>query len=231
MKCSNWFPVILITAVTAAAAQMPSAPMPSAPAPADRSEAGVPTSVGPAKIGVIAFQAAVTSTNEFQRSFLDIQKKFTPKRQVLKTMSDQIDSLTKELEATDSKLTEQQKAARAHELDDKKKQFEREQQDDQTDFTQQMQDLFQQTASKVEDVLTAYAQQHGYTVVLDVGSSQDNPVMYVGSPSMNLTQEVVAAYNQKSGVPPPAPSAETPARGPQAPKAPAAKPGSKPPSQ
>ena len=71
-------------------------PMPSAPSPAERSEADVPTSVGPARIAVIAFQVTVTSTNEFQRAFLDVQKKFTPKRKLLKTMSDQIDSLTKE---------------------------------------------------------------------------------------------------------------------------------------
>ncbi len=230
MKCSIWFPVILITAIAAgAAAQVPAAPMPSAPSPADTSEAAVPTSVGPARIAVIAFQVTVTSTNEFQRAFLDVQKKFTPKQQLLKTMSAQIDSLTKELQATDSKLTDEQKAAKARDLDDKKKQYDREQQDDQSDFTQQMQELFQQTASKVEDVLTDYAPKHGFTLVLDVDNSQENPVMYVGSPGMDITREVIAAYNVKSGVPPPPPAA-TPA-GQQAPKAPAAKPGNKPPSQ
>ncbi len=33
---------------------------------------------GPTKIAVIAFQAAVGQTNEFQRNFADLQKKFTP---------------------------------------------------------------------------------------------------------------------------------------------------------
>lgn len=221
----------MIPAITAgAAAQMPAPTLPSAPSPAGRSEAAVPTIVGPAKIAVIAFQVAVSSTNEFQRAFLEVQKKYTPKQQLLKTMGNQIDSLTKELQATGSKLTDQEKAAKASELDDKKKQFDREQQDDQSEFTQEMQGLFQQTASKVEDVLTAYAQQHGYTLVLDVANSQDNPVMYVGSPSMYITKEVVAAYNVKSGVPPPPPSA-APAASPRAPKAPPAKPGNTPPSQ
>ena len=32
------------------------------------------------KIAVIAFQAAVTQTNEFQRNFADLQKKYEPKR-------------------------------------------------------------------------------------------------------------------------------------------------------
>ena len=49
----------------------------------------------------------------FSGHLLDLQKKFMPKRQLLKAMSDQIDSLTKELQATDSKLTDEQKAAKA----------------------------------------------------------------------------------------------------------------------
>jgi outer membrane protein len=227
MKRSIWFPVIMLTAFTAgAAAQMPAASMPSAPAPAGKSEEAVPSSVGPAKIAVIAFQVAVTQTNEFQRAFADVQKKFLPKRASLKTMSDQIDSLTKELQATGSKLSEQEQADKARDLDEKKKQYEREQQDDQTDFTQAMQDIFQQTATKVYDVLSSYAQEHGYTLVLDVANSQQNPVMFVGSPSMDITKEITAAYNVKSGVPPPPATPAAPS-----PKAPAARPGTKPPAE
>ena len=39
---------------------------------------------GPAKIAVIAFQAAVAQTNEGQRNFADLQKKFGPKREQLR---------------------------------------------------------------------------------------------------------------------------------------------------
>lgn len=232
MKQSIWLPVFILTAFTAgAAAQVPAAPMPSAPAPAGQSAASastasVPTSVGPAKIAVVAFQVAVTQTNEFQRAFGDLQKKFQPKREALKALNDQIDSLTKELQATDSKLTDQEKAAKARQLDDKKKQFDREQQDDQTDFSQEMQELFQATGSKVYDVLSTYAQQHGFTLVLDVANSQQNPVMYA-LPTMDITKEVIAAYNTKSGVPAPAAAPATPrAPGAQTPRAPA-KPGTK----
>lgn len=216
MKVSIWFPVVLVTAFTwGAAAQMPSAPIPSAPAPAGTSSAALPSSVGPAKIAVVAFQVAVTSTNEFQRAFSELQKKYQPKRDALKTLGDDIDALTKQLQATDSKLTDQEKAAKARQLDEKKKQFDREQQDDQTDFQQEMQELFQETGSKVYDSLSGYAQQHGYTLVLDV-ATQQNPVMYAIE-TTDITKEVVAAYNTKSGVPPPV-QAPAPASGNQAPK-------------
>lgn len=217
MKRSIWY-FVMIPAL-AAAAQAPSAPAPArqAPAPAQRAASGgVPSSVGPAKIAVIAFQVAVTNTNEFQRAFLELQRKYEPKRQSLHTQSDQIDALTKELQATDSKLTDAEKATKARELDTKKKQFDREQQDAQTDFSQEVQDLFGATSSKVYDVLASYAQQHGYTLVLDV-AGQQSPVMYAPE-AANITQDIVTAYNTKSGVPPPAAAPATGNAAPTAPK-------------
>ena len=65
---------------------------------------------GPAKIAVIAFQAAVTQTNEFQRNFADLQKKFEPKRVQLKTLSDDITALQKQLQTQSATLSD---AARA----------------------------------------------------------------------------------------------------------------------
>lgn len=214
---------MMIPALTVAtAAQTPSAQAPARPAATQAQHAaasGAPSSVGPAKIAVIAFQVAVTNTNEFQRAFLELQNKFEPKRQALHTLSDQIDALTKELQATPSTLSDADKTTKARQLDDKKKQFDRDQQDAQSDFSQQVQDLFGATSSKVYDVLAAYAQQHGYTLVLDV-AGQQTPVLYAPE-AANITQDVLAAYNVKSGVPPP-PAA--PAAGAQVPNAPAAAP-------
>ncbi len=227
MKCSILVSALMVSAFTVGvAAQVPEAPVPSAPAPAGTTAAPAPSKVGPAKIGVIAFQVAVSQTNEFQRAFTDLQKKFDPRRQQLHTVSDDIDALTKQLETGGDKMTEQEKAAKARTLDEKKKQFDRQQQDAQADFSQEIQELYAGTASKVIDVLTSYAQQHEYTLVLDI-ASQQTPVMYAQD-STNITKEIIAAYNVKSGVPPPAPQPAA-APGAQAPKAPGAT--AKPPAQ
>src|ERR1039458_6555273 len=53
---------------------------------------------GPAKIAVIAFQVAVAQTNEGQRNFADLQKKFDPRRQQLKVLSDEMEAATKEMQ-------------------------------------------------------------------------------------------------------------------------------------
>lgn len=184
--------------------------MPAAPAPA-----GASALVGPAKIGVIAFQVAVGKTNEFQRNYADLQKKYDPKRQQLKTLSDEVENLTKQLQSQADKLSDAERASRARTIDDKKKQLDRQTQDAQSDFQQEMQDLYSTTASKVYDSLSGYAQQHGYTLVLDI-ASQQSPIMYA-IPTTDITQAVVDAYNAKSGVPAPPPAAPEP-NAPAAPK-------------
>ncbi len=157
---------------------------------------------GPTKIAVIAFQAAVGQTNEFQRNFADLQKKFTPKRDELKTLSDEVDNLQKQLQAQGEKLSDAERASRARTIDEKKKQLQRSGEDAQNDFQQEMQGLYGGVASKVGEVLSSYAQQQGYTLVLDV-SEQQSPVLYANE-TTNITKAVLDAYNVKSGIPAPA---------------------------
>ena len=200
-----------------AAAQTPSAPEAAAPA------AAIPA--GPAKIAVIAFQVAVAQTNEGQRSFADLQRKYQPKQAQLKSLNDEIDGLTKQLQAQGDKLSDAERAARAKTIDDKKKQLDRSAEDAQNDMQGEMQELYGSLASKVYDVLNDYVKQHGYTLVLDF-SQQQNPVLYAAD-STNITKAIIDAYNVKSGVPAPTspaagampvPSAPSPGR-PATPKA------------
>jgi outer membrane protein len=193
--------------VLSAAAQ--TLPAPAAAAPA-----------GPVKIAVIAFQVAVAQTNEGQRNFADLQKKYEPKRQQLKTLAEEIDTLTKQLQAQGDKLSEAELASRSKTIEDKKKQLQRDSEDAQNDMQQDGGEVYNGLASKVYEVLASYAQQQGFTLVLDV-AQQQNPVLYA-SESSNITKAVIDAYNVKSGVPaPPAQPAAAPR--PTAPR-PAAKP-------
>ena len=159
---------------------------------------------GPAKIAVIAFQAAVGQTNEFQRNFGDLQKKFEPKRQQLKTLSDEIDSLTKQLQTQGDKLTDAERASRTKAIDDKKKQAKRIGEDAQNDYQQEVQQVFGGVASKVGEVMVAYAQQNGYTLVLDGSENQQqSPLVLFANPATDITKAVIDAYNVKSGIPAP----------------------------
>ncbi len=177
---------------------------------------------GPTKIAVVAFQVAVAQTNEGQRNFADLQKKYEPKRQTLKGLSDEVDNLKKQLQAQGDKLSDAERASRAKTIDDKEKQLQRSAEDAQNDFQQEMQELYNGLASKVYDVLASYAQQQGFTLVLDV-AQQQNPVLYA-SESTNITKQIIDAYNVKSGVPAPPAQPAGATAAPAAPKSAAPKP-------
>jgi outer membrane protein len=176
-----------------AAAQSPSV---SSATPATTAPAG------PAKIAVIVFQQAVAQTNDFQRRFADLQKKYQPKRDQIKTLNDEIASLQKDLQAQSATLTDAQRATKAKQLDDKQKELKRSGEDAQADFQQDMQTTFAGVAGKVAETLDAYAKEHGYTLVLD-GGNQQLPVVLYANQSADITKAVIDAYNTKSGIPAP----------------------------
>ncbi len=170
------------------------------------------------KVAVIAFQATVAQTNEGQRTLGDLQRKYEPKQAQLKALNDEIETLKKQLQAQGDKLSPTETAARTKTIDDKTKQLQRIAEDARNDYQTETGEVFNTLASKVYEVVEAYAKEQGYTLVIDVGQQQ-SPVLWAAD-ATNISQPVIAAYNAKSGVPAP-PASTTPA--PAAPK-PAAKP-------
>lgn len=207
MKCSLTF-VCMLGLGLSAYAQTGSATdsAPSAPIPAG-SAAAAPA--GPAKVAVIEFQGVVAQTNEGQRDFAELRKKFEPKQTQLKAQSDELDNLKKQLQTQSASLSETERANKTREIDDKTKALQRTAEDAQNDFQSEMGDTYQKLAEKVYQVLQSYAAQNGYTVVLDA-SAQQSPVLWANQ-STNISAAVVQAYNAKSGVPAPPQTAGPPA--------------------
>ncbi len=167
------------------------------------------TPAGPPKIAVIVFQEAVAQTNDFQRRYADLQKKYDPKRQQIKTLNDEIASLQKELQAQSATLSDADRASKAKQLDEKQKALKRTGEDAQGDFQQDMQQTFASVAEKVAATVDAYAKEHGYVIVLD--RDQQVPLVLYANESSDITKAIIEAYNVKSGIPAPEHSASVPA--------------------
>jgi outer membrane protein len=214
MKRLSVFALFLVVASSlvavssvAAAAQTSAPAKPAAPA-AQRPAAAVPVPM--AKVAVITFQAAVTQTNEFQRDAADLSKKYDPRRVQIKAESDELDNLTKQLQTQSAQLSDTERESRARAIDEKKKKLDRDTQDAQSDFQTDMQGIINDVAGKVGELMSEYAEKHGYTLVLDAGDQQTQTVLYA-LPTMDITREIIEAYNTKSGIP--APAAQGPGQG------------------
>ncbi len=195
-----------VVLASSAAAQTSAVEPPSAPAPAGAAPS-FPS--GPAKVAVIVFQQAVAQTNEGQRNFAQLRDKFAPKQAQLKTQSDEVDSLKKQLQDAGDKLSEADRDSKLRTIDEKTKALQRVAEDDQNDFNSQMNDMYQALAQKVYGTVDSYAKLNGFTVVLDASNQQNSPVLWI-NPGVDITKAVVDAYNASSGVSAPAAGATTP---------------------
>jgi Skp family chaperone for outer membrane proteins len=187
-------------------AQTPAAPAPTTPAPQPAAEAAAaPPQAIPAKIALVAFEQAVLATNEGQRAIQDIQTKYKPKKDQIDTLSQEVDTLKKQLQSAPATLPDAERATRLKAIDTKEKQVTRLAEDAQTAYNADLQETYGKIAPKVSAALKKYVSDNGFTILLDVSSQQSN-VMWIG-PNIDVTQAVVAAYNTSSGIAAPTPSA------------------------
>jgi outer membrane protein len=190
--------VAVLATATALAQSSPAAPAAAANAPAASAPAGT-------KIGIINIQQAILASNEGQRDFAELQKKFEPKQTELQASNKEIEDLKKQLNTQGDKLNEEARATMVKNIESKQKSMQRSLEDAQADYQAQQGDIANRIGGKMLEVLDKYAKDNGYIVILDVSSPQ-SPVLWAG-PSTDVTKPIVDAYNAQSGIAAPAASA------------------------
>jgi outer membrane protein len=158
--------------------------------------AAVPAS---AKVGIVNIQAAIVGSNEGQRDFADLQKKFDPKRQELEGLNKEVDELQKKFNTQGDKLNDEARGDLLKQIDAKKKILQRNYEDANTDIQAQQNEIANRIGQKLVSVLDKYAKENSFSVILDV-SGQASPVLWAAS-SVDITKAVLDAYNTESGVP------------------------------
>lgn len=195
------FPALVVGFAVLAQSQTP----PTAAAP------GPP----PTKMGIIYAAEAIGQTKEGQKAMDELQKT------VLQPKKDALDKLEAAIQANTEKL---RKGAATMSLDAQKnlqgvidadtKTYNRNKEDAQSDVEEQEGKIMQELGTKMMTVLTKYATENGYAVILDV-SNQQTPVLWAAS-EVNITNDIVKLYDEKYplsavGSPAPAPATTKPA--------------------
>ncbi len=187
--------------------------------------AQTPAAAAPAngviKIGIINIQGAILATNEGQRDFQTLEKKFEQKRNELQKANVDIEDLTKKLQTQGDKLNDQARGELARDLEAKRKLFQRTYEDAQADWNTQQNDVVNRIGSKLLQVMDKFAGDNGFSIILNSAATGEGiPTVLWNSPATDITKAVVDAYNAQSGIAAPAASATAPA----APKAAAPRP-------
>ena len=189
-----------LATATFAAAQT-TATAASAPAAAPAASGG-PAVVS--KVALINFEQVVLASNEGQVTTLNTQKKFEPRKTQIEALGAEVDSLKKNLPAT---LPDDERASRLRAIDTKEKQLNRDVEDATTAYNTELQEALSKVAAKLAGTMREYAQQNGYTLLLDVSNQSSNVLWTSPTAHSDISQAVVDAYNKSSGIAAPPPSA------------------------
>jgi outer membrane protein len=149
-------------------------------------------------IVTVSFNAAVLQTAEAQKEMGALQTKFAPRQAQLKALNDEVEALRKQISNTSDKLSDTEMATREQTLENKEKQLQRQAEDFRNDSQSESQEVFQRVAQKVYAFLQAYSQQYGYSAVIERGSDAA-PVVWYTAGNMDITEQLVKAYNAQSG--------------------------------
>jgi outer membrane protein len=166
-----------------------------------------PSQVKPQNIVTVSFNAAVLQTAEAQKSLSALQTRYAPKQKQLQALNDEVENLRKQLADTTSNLSDAERTSRAQSLESKEKELQREAEDFKSDSQSESEQVFQRVAQKVYAFLQTYSQQHGYSAVIERGSDA-SPVVWYAAANLDITNELIKAYNAHAEV-----TSSTPANG------------------
>jgi outer membrane protein len=163
-------------------------------------------------IVTVSFNAAVLQTAEAQRELGALQAKLAPRQAQLQSLNNEVEALRKQLAG--DKLSDTERETRERSLETKEKELQRQAEDFRNDSQNESQQVFQRVAQKVYAFLQTYSQQHGYSAVIERGSDAA-PVVWYAAGNLDITDELIKAYNAQSSAGPPglpnAPRSVTPA--------------------
>ncbi len=148
--------------------------------------------------------------NEGRRDIEALQKKFEPKNSELKSQSEELDGLKKQMSTQEGKLNDDALATLKKQIESKQKLFDRAMQDAQEDFGNQQQEIFARILQKVAPVIVKYSQENGFGMIIDTSKQwPQGPVLMAGE-ALDITRQVVDLYNAQSGVAAPTTGAAKP---------------------
>ena len=197
----------LLTALGASLVLAPLAVAQAPAAPAQPAPAAAPRAID-AKIALINFEQVVLASNEGQTVTMTTQKKYEPQKTKIEAQAAEVESMKKELAALPAGTSDEVRASKIRAADTKEKQLNRDAEDASTAYNAEWQEALSKVAAKIAGTMKSYAQQNGFTLLLDVSSQQSN-VLWADT-STDISQAVVDAYNKTSGIAAPAPTAPRP---------------------
>lgn len=192
MKIASFFAAVALlttVALTASAQQQ----KPAAPAVAPQATVAVPDS----KMAMIyseMFLDPKTGIARFNSLLNTLNREFQPRQTELNSLQQRINTLTKEINDTQSVADPNAIRQKKEQLDQLNLDFKRKSEDAETAYNKRRQDIFFPLQQDIGKALEAFAKARGITVIVD-GSQV--PVVYAAD-SIDITRAFITDFNSKN---------------------------------
>ena len=194
MKIARYFAVVAVlsTVVVVASAQQRPAPPAAAPA-TQQSTVAVPDS----KIAMIysdAFMDPKTGIAKFSSLLNTLNREFQPRQTELQGLQTRINTLTKEINDTQSVADPNTIRQKRDQLEQLNTELKRKGEDAEAAYNKRRQDIFMPLQQDIGKALEAFAKARGITVIVD-GSQV--PLVYAAD-SIDITRAFINEFNSKN---------------------------------
>ncbi|MDR3702754.1 MAG: OmpH family outer membrane protein [Candidatus Sulfopaludibacter sp.] len=153
------------------------------------------------KVAVVDIQRAVFESAEITKANADMQATFKPRQDKINLLASEIQALQTQLQNSNGKLTPAQETDIQANAAKKQRELKYAQDDLQSDADAYRNDTLQKSSVKMNEVIKKLAEGKGLDLVVD------SQTAHFFKPALDITDEVIAAYNKAypvAGAPAPA---------------------------
>lgn len=152
----------------------------------------------PSKVGIIHIQNSLVSTADGEKAVADLQSRFEPTSKRLESMRDEIAALQAELSKGSNTMSDDRRRQLARDIDQRTRTLNRATEDAQAEFQQEQEKILQNLGQRMMAVINKYANDNGYTLILDVSSPQ-TPVLFAAN-GIDITQDIIKLYDEEAAI-------------------------------
>lgn len=148
----------------------------------------------PTRLAVINIQGAIASTSEGKQTAQELQAKFASRQADIDNLSKQLQDIQQRIQDGQNTLSDTEKGRLTFQYQETSRNLQREQQEYQEDVQDARTDAVDTIGQKMMPIINRYANENGYSIVLDT-SSQSSPVLFASN-SVDITSAIVKLYDQ-----------------------------------
>lgn len=160
---------------------------------------------GPAagpRIAVVHADRVMAESDEGKAAQAELERKFAPRQKQLQASAAEIERLQTEFQQRQATFSDAERQRRAAEVQQKQKALERLNEDVTADFNAAREETLGRLAKRVSAVVQKFGTERQYSLIFDAAQAG---TLYAGA-GADLTDQVIAAYNQQFPLKPAAPA-------------------------